>query len=176
MSTYSEQDHLNPNDPTYYAPRWLRERSALRLSPSSETSSERPRRPVSSSPAFDGLLEETVPVALRRPIDPEAALRLGPPVMDRRPVRHVERVVVKGFDVGAVGKIFAGFTAVLRACAHMLVAITEIRSEACRLESLFRPKASVDGLCESCHKVPSKKSRPMGRRSKASAVRIVPSW
>jgi hypothetical protein len=70
MSTLSE-DHLNPNDPTYYAPRWLRERSALRLSTSSETSSERPRRPVSSSPPFDGLLEEAVPEALRRPLDPE---------------------------------------------------------------------------------------------------------
>ena len=26
MSSLSEQDHLNPNDPSYYAPRWLRER------------------------------------------------------------------------------------------------------------------------------------------------------
>ena len=69
MSTYREHANLNPNDPMYYAPRWLRERSALRLSPSSEPSSERPRGPVSSSPAFDGLLEEAVP--LRRPLDPE---------------------------------------------------------------------------------------------------------
>ena len=28
MSSVSEQDHLNPRDPLYYAPRWLRERSA----------------------------------------------------------------------------------------------------------------------------------------------------
>src|SRR5258708_10736722 len=27
MSTLSEQDHLNPRDPRYYAPRWLREKS-----------------------------------------------------------------------------------------------------------------------------------------------------
>jgi hypothetical protein len=70
MSTYSEHGNLNPNDPMYYAPRWLRERSALRLSPSSEPSSERPRGPVSSSPTFD-LLEEGVLKALRRPLDPE---------------------------------------------------------------------------------------------------------
>jgi hypothetical protein len=71
MSTYNEHAHLDPNDPMYYAPRWLRERSAVRLSPSSEPSSERPRGPVSSSLAFDGLLEEAVPRALRRPRDPE---------------------------------------------------------------------------------------------------------
>lgn len=65
MSTYRGHANLNPNDPMYYAPRWLHERSALRLSPSSEPSSERPRGPVSSSPAFD-LLE-----APRRPLDPE---------------------------------------------------------------------------------------------------------
>jgi hypothetical protein len=69
MSAYSEQDHLNPNDPAYYAPRWLRERSKLRLS--SDTSLGRARRPVSSSPAFDALPEEAVPEALRRPLDPE---------------------------------------------------------------------------------------------------------
>ena len=70
MSTYSEQDYLNPNDPAYYAPRWLRERSKLRLPPPSERGFDRRRRPVSSI-AFDGLPEEAVPEALRRPLDPE---------------------------------------------------------------------------------------------------------
>jgi hypothetical protein len=70
MSTYRGHANLNPNDPMYYAPRWLRERSALRLSPSSEPSSERPRGPVSSAPAFD-LLKEAVLKAPRRPLDPE---------------------------------------------------------------------------------------------------------
>jgi hypothetical protein len=69
MSTYRGHANLNPNDPMYYAPR-LRERSALRLSPSSEPSSERRTGPVSSSPAFD-LLEEAVLKAPRRPLDPE---------------------------------------------------------------------------------------------------------
>ena len=71
MSSLSEQDHLNPNDPRYYAPRWLRERSALRLSPSSETNSERARLPVSSSPYFNALYEEAVSKALQSPLDPE---------------------------------------------------------------------------------------------------------
>jgi hypothetical protein len=71
MSSLSEQDHLNPNDPRYYAPRWLRERSALRLSPSSETNSERARLPVSSSPSFNALYEEAVSKALQSPLDPE---------------------------------------------------------------------------------------------------------
>jgi hypothetical protein len=69
MSTFSEQDYLNPNDPAYYAPRWLRERSKLRLPPPSEPGSERRRRLVSTSIAFDS--EEAVPEALRRPLNPE---------------------------------------------------------------------------------------------------------
>jgi hypothetical protein len=71
MSSLSEQDHLNPNDPRYYAPRWLRERSASRLSPSGETGSERARLPVSSSPSFNALYEEAVSKALQSPLDPE---------------------------------------------------------------------------------------------------------
>ena len=101
MSTYSEQDHLNPNDPTYYAPRWLRERSELRLSPSSETSSERPRRPVSSSPPFDDLLEEAVPEALRRPLDPEVIHQ--PPGFVRELDRRIALINVAGRFAAAVG-------------------------------------------------------------------------
>ena len=71
MSTYSEHGNLNPNDPMYYAPRWLRERSAFRLSPSSETNSDRPRLPVTSSPSFDASYKEAVSKALRSPLDPE---------------------------------------------------------------------------------------------------------
>jgi hypothetical protein len=101
MSTYSEQDHLNPNDPTYYAPRWLRERSELRLSPSNETSSERPRRPVSSSPPFDDLLEEAVSEALRRPLDPEVIHE--PPGFVREPDRRTALISVAGRFAAAVG-------------------------------------------------------------------------
>jgi hypothetical protein len=62
MSSVSEQDHLNPRDPLYYAPRWLRERSALR-----DAGAETPFSPAS----FDSQLESAVSDALRHPLDPE---------------------------------------------------------------------------------------------------------
>jgi hypothetical protein len=62
MSSVSEQDHLNPRDPLYYAPRSLRERSTTR-----GASSETPFSPVS----FDSQLESAVSDALRHPLDPE---------------------------------------------------------------------------------------------------------
>jgi len=62
MSSVSEQDHLNPRDPLYYAPRWLRERSASR-----GAGPETPFAPAS----FDSQLESAVSDALRHPLDPE---------------------------------------------------------------------------------------------------------
>ena len=62
MSSVSEQDHLNPRDPLYYAPRSLRERSATR-----GASPETAFSPVS----FDSQLESAVSDALRHPLDPE---------------------------------------------------------------------------------------------------------
>jgi hypothetical protein len=62
MSSVSEQDHLNPRDPLYYAPRSLRERSAAR-----GASPETPFAPAS----FDSQLESAVSNALRHPLDPE---------------------------------------------------------------------------------------------------------
>ncbi len=62
MSSVSEQEHLNPRDPLYYAPRSLRERSVTR-----GASPETPFSPVS----FDSQLESAVSDALRHPLDPE---------------------------------------------------------------------------------------------------------
>jgi hypothetical protein len=62
MSSVSEQEHLNPRDPLYYAPRSLRERSATR-----GAGSETAFAPVS----FDSQLESAVSDALRHPLDPE---------------------------------------------------------------------------------------------------------
>ena len=64
MSSVSEQDHLNPRDPLYYAPRWLRERSAAFR----DGAPEMPFVPV---PSFDSRLENAVSDALRHPLDPE---------------------------------------------------------------------------------------------------------
>ena len=65
MSSVSEQDHLNPRDPRYYAPRWLRERSASFRDADPGTS-------LAPSPVnFDSRLENAVSDALRHPLDPE---------------------------------------------------------------------------------------------------------
>ena len=64
MSSVSEQDHINPRDPLYYAPRWLRERSASQRDGSAASA---PFSPAS----FDTQLESAVSNALRHPLDPE---------------------------------------------------------------------------------------------------------
>jgi hypothetical protein len=64
MSSVSEQDHINPRDPLYYAPRWLRERNASQRNGSP---AETPFSPTS----FDTQLESAVSNALRHPLDPE---------------------------------------------------------------------------------------------------------
>lgn len=64
MSSVSEQEHLNPRDPLYYAPRWLRERSASQRDGS-------PAAPPFSPASFDTQLESAVSNALRHPLDPE---------------------------------------------------------------------------------------------------------
>ena len=65
MSSMSEQDHLNPRDPLYYAPRSLREKSASRGG-----SLEVPYTAAS----FDSQLESAVSDALRHPLDPQLML------------------------------------------------------------------------------------------------------
>ena len=65
MSTVSEQDHLNPRDPLYYAPRSLRERP--RPAPVQGAHPDTPFAPAT----FDSQLESAVSDALRHPLDPE---------------------------------------------------------------------------------------------------------
>jgi hypothetical protein len=71
MSSLSEQDHLNPQDPKYYAPRWLRERTESPLSSSRETRSEPVRGPISPPASLDIQLESAVSDALWHPLSPE---------------------------------------------------------------------------------------------------------
>ena len=63
MSSVSEQDHLNPRDPLYYAPRSLRQQSTLR--------GATPPEAAFASVSFDSQLESAVSDALRHPLDPE---------------------------------------------------------------------------------------------------------
>jgi hypothetical protein len=65
MSSVTEQDHLNPRDPLYYAPRWLRERSATFR----ETDAATALAPT--APNYSSRLELAVSDALRHPLDPE---------------------------------------------------------------------------------------------------------
>lgn len=63
MSSVREQDHLNPSDPLYYAPRWLRDRSTTLR----EAVPDTPFSPTS----FDYQLENAVSDALGHPLDPQ---------------------------------------------------------------------------------------------------------
>jgi hypothetical protein len=71
MSSVSEHEHLNPNDPEYYAPPRLRERSKSRLSLSQGARSEPIRSPISLPASLDTQLENVVSDALRHPLGPE---------------------------------------------------------------------------------------------------------
>lgn len=73
MSTLSSDDHLSPQNPLYYAPRRLREKSQSSSNSFAETKIDRLKRLASTStpPAFDTMLEDAVAQALRHPLDPE---------------------------------------------------------------------------------------------------------
>jgi len=97
MSSLREQDHLNPNDPSYYAPRWLRERPESRLPPSQETRSGTPPPPGS----LDTQLEKAVSEALWHPLDPEVIHE--PPGFAREMDQQRALISVAGRFAAAVG-------------------------------------------------------------------------
>ena len=84
MSSLSEQDPLSPDDPSSYAPRWLRERAEARFSASHETIPEPVRNPSAPpaslknpvSRALNPLAAEVIhePAELARELDRRAAL------------------------------------------------------------------------------------------------------
>jgi cell pole-organizing protein PopZ len=94
MSSVSEQDHLNPRDPLYYAPRWLRERSALR-----DAGAETPFSPAS----FDSQLESAVSDALRHPLDPEI---MREPDLEKKALWTVAARFAAAIGVAAVVALF----------------------------------------------------------------------
>ena len=111
MSSLSDQDHLNPNDQLYYAPRWLRERTepqpASPVSPekrsqsSPEKRSQSLGRPNTPPPSFDALLEEAVAESLRHPLDPEVMHE--PPGFVRELDRRMAILSVAGRFAAAIG-------------------------------------------------------------------------
>ena len=102
MSSVSDQDHLNPNDQLYYAPRWLRERAEpLPASPAPvEKRSQSVARP-NTPPSFDALLEEAVAESLRHPLDPEVMHE--PPGFVRELDRRMAILSVAGRFAAAIG-------------------------------------------------------------------------
>jgi hypothetical protein len=101
MSSLSEHDNLNPNEPSYYAPRWLRERSEARLAPSHEAASESGRSPTSSPASLDTQLEKAVSNALWHPLDPEVIHE--PPGLTEELDRGTALITVAGRFAAAVG-------------------------------------------------------------------------
>lgn len=104
MSTLSPQDHLDPHNPLYYAPRWMREksrRSSTSLFSSSEPASARLQRLASHPPAYDALLEKAVAHALRHPLDPEVIVE--PPEVARERDRRNALLGIAGRFAAAVG-------------------------------------------------------------------------
>ena len=103
MSSLSDQDHLNPNDQLYYAPRWLRERAEpLPASPAPpEKRSQSLVRPNTPPHSFDALLEEAVAESLRHPLDPEVMHE--PPGFVRELDRRMAILSVAGRFAAAIG-------------------------------------------------------------------------
>jgi hypothetical protein len=66
MSTPGEEEHLDPNNPMSYAPRWMREEARSRSAAAGEM------RGVSSPSSLDTLLSEAVGKSLRNRLDPVA--------------------------------------------------------------------------------------------------------
>jgi hypothetical protein len=103
MSNLSEHesDDLNPNDPAYYAPRWLRERSGSGSPPSHEANFEPVRSPISAPASLDTQLENAVSSALWHPLDPEIIHE--PPGLAEELDQSAALIKVAGRFAAAVG-------------------------------------------------------------------------
>ncbi len=104
MSAMSEQEHLNPRDPRYYAPRALREKAGPR--PIKEAAPDTPFSPAS----FDSQLEGAVSNALRHPhpLDPELMQEPGYPneLDSRRALRSITVRFAAAVGVSALVALF----------------------------------------------------------------------
>jgi cytoskeletal protein RodZ len=80
MSAPSTEDHLDPNDPMSYAPRWIREEAKSRSAASGETKINLPQRIVATPSSFD-TFSEALGKSRRNRLDPE--FMHTPPVMSQ---------------------------------------------------------------------------------------------
>jgi hypothetical protein len=71
MSILNERSRFNPEDPSHFAPPWLRERPDSSPSASRETTSEPFRGPTRPPASLNTRLENAVSGALWHPLDPE---------------------------------------------------------------------------------------------------------
>jgi hypothetical protein len=80
MSSINPIGNRDPQDPLYYAPRWIREQPEAPTSPAAENKPVRPvvaelvsppRDPVETRRSRDAIFEAAVGEALRRPMEPE---------------------------------------------------------------------------------------------------------
>jgi hypothetical protein len=112
MSSLSEQNPLNPQDPLHYAPRWLRERpETARLSLVEEprekpqaierVAIERADRPVATTNALDARLESAVFESLRHSLDPH--VMRDPPEFTRERDRRSVAFKIAGRFAAATG-------------------------------------------------------------------------
>jgi hypothetical protein len=103
MSSLSEheQDLTNPNDPSYYAPRWLRERPEQRSSDPREARPQPASGPISLPASLDTQLENAVSNALWHPLDPEIIHE--PPGLTRELDRRAALFSVAGRFAAAIG-------------------------------------------------------------------------
>jgi hypothetical protein len=100
MSTLSEQDHLNPRDPRYYAPRWLRQKAGSR--PAQEAEQDTPFSPAS----FDTEHESNVSHALLQRLDPEIMQEPGYELDSGKALRTVTVRFAAAVGIAAVVALF----------------------------------------------------------------------
>ena len=150
MSALSEQDHLNPNNPTYYAPRYLRERPESPPSALVKATPEPAKSPIAGSASLDHQLENAVSDALWHPLDPEV-VHEPPGFAQERDRRKALLSVASRFaaavGVSAVVALFFVFMipasrdrAPDASASSFTGAIQSIRS------ALFQPAQNDDGM------------------------------
>ncbi|SMX61302.1 conserved protein of unknown function [Bradyrhizobium sp. ORS 285] len=105
MSSLSEQNPMNPQDPLHYAPRWLRERpEAARLSLVGDTTkaAEAAERPASGQQGpLDARLETAVFESLRQSLNPQVMRE--PPEFERERDRRSVVFKIAGRFAAATG-------------------------------------------------------------------------